>query len=75
MKIIEIIKGKTAIQKVADREGKSYAEIEAAIREAIDLAWADPTVREYQDTVFPAGKPSVEEFVVKTGKYIKLHGI
>ena len=67
MKINEIIRGRTAIQKVADREGKSYAEIEAAIREAIDLAWAEPEAREYQNVMFPEGKPSPSEFVGRVG--------
>ena len=69
MRIIEIIKGKAAIQKVADREVKSYAEIEAAIQEAIDLAWAEPTAREYQNDMFPEGKPSPAEFVGRMRKY------
>ena len=69
MKIYEIIRGRDAIQKVADREGKSYAEIEAAIQEAIDLAWAAPAAREYQNTLFPTGKPSAAEFVGRMGKY------
>ena len=63
MKINEIIRGRAAIQKVADREGKSYAEIEAAIQEAIDLAWAEPEARAYQNAMFPEGKPSPAEFV------------
>ena len=63
MKICEIIRGRVAIQKMADREGKSYAEIEAAIQEALDFAWTEPTAREYQDAMFPDGKPSVAEFV------------
>ena len=60
--------GKAAIQKVADREGKSYAEIEAAIQEAINLAWAEPTAREYQNVLFPKGKPSPAEFVGRIRK-------
>ena len=69
MKIYEIIRGRAAIQKVADREGKSYAEIQAAIREAIDLAWAEPEAREYQNTMFPEGKPSPAEFVGRIKNY------
>ena len=63
MKINEIIRGRAAIQKVADREGKSYAEIEAAIQEAIDLAWAEPAAMEYQNAMFPEGKPSAAKSV------------
>ena len=63
MIIYEILRGRAAIQKVADREGKCYSEIEAAIQEAINLAWAEPTAREYQNAMFPEGKPSPAKFV------------
>ena len=69
MKIYEIIRGRAAIQKVADREGKCYSEIEAAIQEAINLAWAEPTAREYQNAMFPEGKPSPAEFVGRIKNY------
>lgn len=71
MKIYEIIRGRAAIQKVADREGKSYAEIEAAIQEAIDFAWTNPAAREYQNAMFPGGKPSVPEFVGRMRKLLE----
>ena len=68
MKIYEIIRGRAAIQKVAYREGKSYAEIEAAIQEAIDFAWEEPAAVEYQDAMFPEGKPSPAECVGRIRK-------
>ena len=70
MSFIDTIKGRAAIQKVADREGKSYAEIEAAIQEAIDQAWEDPSAREYQSKHFPRGKPTAAEFVGRVGRYV-----
>ena len=70
MKFTDIIKGRAAIQKVANREGKSYAEIESAIQEAIDLAWEDLSVREYQNMLFPKGKPAAAEYVGRVGRYI-----
>ena len=70
MKFIDTIKGRAAIQKVADREGKSYAEIESAIQETIDLAWEDPLAREYQSKHFPRGKPTAAEFVGRIGRHI-----
>ena len=70
MSFIDTIKGRAAIQKVADREGKSYAEIEAAIQETINLAWDDPSAREYQSKHFPRGKPTAAEFVGRIGRHI-----
>ena len=70
MSFIDTIKGRAAIQKVADREGKSYAEIEAAIQEAIDQAWEDPSAREYQNMLFPKGKPTAAEYVGRVGRYV-----
>ena len=70
MKFVDTIKGRAAIQKVAEREGKSYAEIEAAIQEAIDQAWEDPSAREYQNKHFPRGKPTASEFVGRVGRYV-----
>ena len=70
MKFSDTIKGQAAIQKVADREGKSYAEIEAAIQEAIDLAWEDISAREYQNMLFHKGKPTAAEYVGRIGRYI-----
>ena len=72
MSFIDTIKGRAAIQKVAEREGKSYAEIEAAIQEAIDLAWEDLSAREYQNMLFPKGKPTAAEFVSRIGWHITL---
>lgn len=70
MKFVDTIKGRAAIQKVADREGKNYAEIEAAIQEAINLAWEDLSAREYQHMLFPNGKPTAAEYVGRIGRYI-----
>lgn len=65
MNIIETMRGKAAIQKVADREGKSYAEIAAAMQAAIDDAWSKPEFAEHQNELFPNGKPSEAEFIVR----------
>ena len=70
MSFIDTIKGRAAIQKVAEREGKSYAEIEAAIQEAIDQAWEDLSAREYQNMLFPKGKPTAAEYVGRVGRYV-----
>ena len=72
MSFIDTIKGRAAIQKVAEREGKSYTEIEAAIQEAINLAWEDSSSREYQSKHFPRGKPTAAEFVGRIGRHITL---
>ena len=71
MSIIDTMKGMAAIQKVAEREGKPYAEIEAAMQEAIDFAWTDPTAREYQNMLFPKGKPTAAEFIGRIAHRIK----
>ena len=63
MSFFDTIRGRAAIQKVADREGKSYAEIEAAIQETINEVWGKPEFAEYQNTIFPEGKPTAAEFV------------
>ena len=70
MKFVDTLKGRAAIQKVAEREGKSYAEIEADIQEAIDLAWEDLSAREYQNMLFPKGKPTAAEYVGRVGRYV-----
>lgn len=68
MTIKEKIRANRAIRQVAEREGKSPAEIRQAMQEAIDTAWANPAGRAMQQQLFPAGKPTVEEFLLRTAR-------
>ena len=63
MKIYDRMKAKAALAAVAAQEGISVAEVERSIQEAIDAAWDDPTAREEQLRLFPAGKPTPTEFI------------
>lgn len=50
---------------VAAREGVALEEIKKDIQEAIDAAWATqaPEAKARQHLLFPAGKPTPEEFL------------
>lgn len=52
-------------QEIAMSHGVSACEVRQEIQRTIDAAWnsADPEVREKQRSLFPKGKPSVEEFI------------
>lgn len=72
MTIKERIRARKVIRTVAQREGIPPAEVRQKIQESIDEAWAcqDPGVRWKQLQLFPEGKPTPEEFIVRAAKQI-----
>ena len=64
-RIYDIFRGAMAIQKLAEREGVPFEEVEADIQETIDAIWSnqDSEIRERQARLFPEGKPSPAEFI------------
>ena len=71
MSFIDTMKSKSALRSIAEKEGKSLAEIEAAIQESIDAAWENPECRALQNLYFPNGKPTPEEFITVMARYVK----
>lgn len=67
MKFREWIRAKAVIRELARRDGVSPAAVRASMQEAIDEAWAtaDPAARAEQLRRFPAGKPTVEAFMIR----------
>jgi len=52
-------------EQIAAQHGVSVTEVIREIQIAVDAAWdnSDPAIRTRQRTLFPNGKPSVEEFI------------
>lgn len=73
MTIMEKIKVRKVIRTLAQRDGVSSEEVLKQIQESIDAAWdnQDPAVRWKQLQLFPAGKPTVEAFVLRLAKELK----
>lgn len=73
MTIKEKVRAKLVIWKVALAANKSPAEVRKEMQAAIDLAWqtTTPATLEAQHHRFPAGKPTVEEFMIELGKQLK----
>ena len=71
MSFIDTMKSKNALRSIAEKEGKTLTEIEASIREAIDLAWENPDGHDLQQKLFPNGKPTPEEFIAGMARYVK----
>ena len=73
MKIFDSMKGRTVIRRTADHFGESELQIRKDMQEALDAAWAtdDPAAKKLQEELFPDGKPSLEQFIVTLGRYIK----
>ena len=73
MTIKEKIRAELVIWKVALAANKSPAEVRKEMQAAIDMAWqtATPAAIEAQYHRFPAGKPTVEEFMIEMGKQLK----
>ena len=66
----DYLRVQAVLRATAAREGISVAEVKRNIQEAIDAAWADPAGREAQQELFPEGKPTPEEMIVRLGKRI-----
>ena len=60
----------SVIRKIAEAEGTTPAVIRQEMAAAIDAAWAnpDPDAQAKQQQLFPAGKPSVEFFLLRISK-------
>ncbi len=56
------------IQQIADQEGIRAEEVRLAMQASIDEAWAtaDPAAQARQHQLFPAGKPTVEDFLARS---------
>lgn len=73
MNIFDTMKGRSVIRRTAGHFGESELQIRKDMQEALDAAWAtdDPAAKELQERLFPGGKPSLEQFIVTMGRYIK----
>ena len=71
MSFIDNMKSKKALKSIAEQEGKTLAQIEAAIQDSIDIAWNSPEFHDIQMQYFPNGKPSPEEFIAVVARYVK----
>ena len=66
-------RAKRAVRATARKTGLTPKQCLADMQEAIDVAWAtaDPEAQAYQNQLFPAGKPTVEEFIAVLGARAK----
>lgn len=71
MTIKDRMKAEFVLWVTAAREGLSVRQVKQNIQEAIDAAWANPAGREAQQRLFPDGKPTPEEMVIRLGKRVK----
>lgn len=55
-----------AIEKIAEREGKTVFDVREEMAQAIEVGWnsQDPQARRYWIRVSKGMKPSVEEFIL-----------
>lgn len=62
------------IQQIADREGIRAEDVRQAMQASIDEAWAtaDPAAQSRQRQLFPAGKPTVEAFLLRMAGTVPL---
>lgn len=76
MEFCEMLKAKAVICRVAERQGKSAAEVRREMQKAIDAAWAtdDPAVQQRQRELFPEGKPTVEQFMARCAAHLSGEG-
>lgn len=72
MTIMEKNRVDAVIVALALREGIPSEEVRKRMQESIDAAWdsQDPDGQAYQRQLFPAGKPTLEEFIVRMAKLI-----
>lgn len=67
MKLRDKIRARQTIRTTARRFGISPAQSRADMQQAIDVGWErsqnDPEAKAYWQQLFPAGKPTVEEFI------------
>lgn len=65
MKILRKIKSKAAIRKTSAHFNETPENTRKEIEDVINTAWlsGDPDVQAFQQSLFPAGKPSPEEFI------------
>lgn len=74
MTLNEWIRVQNMISWLAKREGCSPAEIRSEIQKSIDAAWDnsrdDTEVKARWAQLFPAGKPTLEQFVVRIADHL-----
>ena len=73
MTIKERIKAQLVLYTVARKNGRNSAEIRQDMQEAIDAAWSagEPAAMAEIRRWFPAGKPTVEEFLTRTARQLR----
>ena len=73
MKLFDNLKSKAAIRGTADHFGQTPEQVRLDMQEAIDEAWAtaDPAAKALQEQLFPAGKPTPEQFIATVARYMK----
>ena len=61
-----------ALQKVAEREGKSLAEVRAEIQRAIDEAYGKPAYREaWSNVPFSGERPTPEDVIAYIVRWLR----
>ena len=65
--------GTISIIRTAAKEHTSPASVRQEIQQVIDIAWTtdDPKAKDLQQKLFPAGKPTPEEFIAGISQYAK----
>lgn len=73
MRLFDSLKGKAAIRGTADHFGETPEDVRREIQAAIDAAWntEDPAAMTLQRELFPAGKPTPEQFIATVARHIK----
>jgi len=59
------------LSEIAHKNGVTLEQVEQDIQDAIDGAWDNPDFRERQKKLFPDGKPTIEEFIMKMSQFVK----
>ena len=75
MKWNDKIRAKKTIRATSRHFGVSPAQSRAEMQQAIDIGWErsqnDPAAKAYWQQLFPAGKPTVEEFIAVLGNRVR----
>ena len=63
----EFARGRQIIRNVAENNGQTEAEVRGQMQALLDISWSqdDPGTRAKLDALFPDGKPSLEEFILR----------
>ena len=63
----ELARGRQIIRNVAENNDQTEAEVREQMQALLDISWSqdDPGVRAKLVALFPDGKPSLEEFILR----------